>query len=93
MGTEGGRPWRQSSSHVRPLSPSLSPLNHYDADTTLPRPESFREDEQLARSAHRARGILFRELAAGGGWGVWGWGVGDVLERSCECVFECNDPR
>jgi alpha,alpha-trehalase len=51
--------------------PRLSPLSRYDANTTLPRPESYLEDTVLAGSPHPgSNATLFRNVAAGAesGW-------------------------
>jgi alpha,alpha-trehalase len=55
------------------LPVAMSLLNHYDANTTLPRPESYREDVLLAKQASAAgmnASQLLRDIAAAAesGW-------------------------
>jgi alpha,alpha-trehalase len=53
------------------LSEAMMLLNHYDADTVLPRPESYREDIETAKKASKNnQSQLFRDIAAAAesGW-------------------------
>ena len=52
------------------LAPSITSLNRYYSSTDLPRPESYREDTELASESTQDPSSLYTSLAAGAesGW-------------------------
>ena len=72
---EGDQAWKSGATLPQTcnVSVAMSLLNYYDANTTLPRPESFREDALLAEEAARQglnQSQLLRNIAAAAesGW-------------------------